>query len=110
MSINWSAVGSTLSGITSALSAAGVSSTSIPTILNSIGLAANPNQSEELQLCTQLLMAAGNPALVSALQAKLVTEAGIPADAAAIAMTLTQPGINIPTAVLQIEQLIKSGG
>ena len=41
---------------------------------------------------------------------KLVTEAGIPADAAAIAMTLTQPGVNVATAVLQIEQLIKSGG
>ena len=110
MSFNWTQIGSTLSGITSALTAAGVTSASIPSILNSIGLASNPNQSEELQLCTQLLMAAGNPGLVTALQTKLVTEAGIPADAAAIAMTLSNPGVNVPTAVLQIEQLIKSGG
>ena len=88
----------------------GITGTTATTILNDIGAASNPNQSEELQLCTQLLMAAGNPALVAALQAKLVTEAGIPADAAAIAMTLTQPGVNVATAVLQIEQLIKSGG
>ena len=110
MSFNWSQVGSTLSGITTALSAAGVNASSIPGLLNQIGLASNPNQSEELQLCTQILMAAGNPAMVSALATKLVTEAGIPADAAAIAMTLTQPGVNVATAVLQIEQLIKSGG
>lgn len=110
MSFNWSAVGTTLSGITSALSAAGVSASSVPAILNQIGLASNPNQGEELELCTSLLTAAGNPALIAALQTKLVTEAGIPADAAAIAMTLTQPGTNVPTAVLQIEQLIKSGG
>ena len=110
MSINWANVASSLSSITTSLSSLGITGTTATTILNDIGAASNPNQSEELQLCTQLLMAAGNPALVAALQMKLVTETGIPADAAAVAMTLTQPGIDVTSKVLQIEQLIKSGG
>ena len=110
MSFNWSVIGSTISGITSALSAAGVNSTSMPALLSAIGLATNPNQSEELALCGQIMMAASNPALVAALTMKLVTEVGIPPTAAAVAMTLAQPGTDITGKVMQIEQLIKSGG
>ena len=64
MSINWANVASSLSSITTSLSSLGITGTTATTILNDIGAASNPNQSEELQLCTQLLMAAGNPALV----------------------------------------------
>jgi hypothetical protein len=110
MSFNWSNIGSTISGISSALSAAGVSAASIPTLLSSIGLASNPNQSEELTLCSQLLMAANNVALAQALAMKLAVEAGIPASAAALAVTLGQPNVDIPTRVMQIEQIIKNGG
>lgn len=40
---------------------------------------------------------------------KLATEQGIPQAAASLALTLTQPGVDIPTRVLQIEQIIKQG-
>lgn len=110
MSFNWSMVGSTISGLTSALSAAGVSTASMPSILNAIGMSSNPNQSEELGLCSQMMVAMGNPVLVEALAVKLATERGIPASAASLAMTLTQPGVNIPQVVMEIEQLIKQGG
>jgi urea transporter len=108
--INWSQVGSTLAGLTSALSAAGVTSSAIPGLLNTIGLAANPNESAEIAMCSQLLSFAGNPAVEGELAMKLATEQGIPQDAAQLALTLTQPGVDIPTRVLQIEQLIKAGG
>jgi hypothetical protein len=111
MSLNWGSIGSTLSGLTSSLSALGISATSMPGILNAIGLSANPNQSEEIALCGQILMASyGSPALVSALALKLATEQGIPASAAALAMTLAQPGADVPSRVLQIEQIIRQGG
>lgn len=110
MSLNWSGIGSTLSGLTTALSAAGVSSTSMGSILNAIGLSSNPNESEEIAICGQLLTASGNVQLQEALAMKLATERGIPADAAALAMTLANPGVNAPQVVLEIEQLIKQGG
>jgi hypothetical protein len=110
MSFNWSNVGSTLGGLTSALSAAGVSSSSMPSILNAIGLSTNPNESDELALCSQILQAIGNPQLQDALAMKLATERGIPSSAAALAMTLAQPGVNVPQTVMEIEQLIKQGG
>lgn len=110
MSFNWSQIGTTLTGLTSALTAAGVSSANLPTILNQIGAVSNPNQSEELAICSQIMIASGNPALVQALAIKLATESGIPADAAAVAMTLTAPGADVTSKVLQIEQLIKQGG
>lgn len=110
MSVNWANIGSTLSGITSALTAAGVSTTTIPNILSSIGLAANPNQSEEVSLCSSILIAAANPTLAGALALKLATEAGIPPAAAALAVTIGQPGVDIAGRVLQIEQIIKNGG
>jgi len=110
MAINWTSVGSTLSGLTTALTAAGVSSTSMPSILQSIGLASNPNQSAEMAICSQLLQFTGNPAVENELVMKLVTEQGLPQSAAALAMTLTAPGTDIPSRVLEIEQLIKQGG
>src|ERR1700731_3080905 len=78
MAINWTSVGSTLSGLTTALTAAGVSSTSMPSILQSIGLASNPNQSAEMAICSQLLQFTGNPAVEQELVMKLVTEQGLP--------------------------------
>ena len=110
MYFNWSSIGSTLSGLTSALTSAGVSSSSLNSVLASIGLAQNPNQSDELAICGQILMATGNPTLAAALATKLATETGIPADAAALAMTLGQPGTNIPQTVIEIETLNKNGG
>jgi hypothetical protein len=110
MAFNWTQLGSTLSGLTSALSAAGVSASSMPNILQQIGLASNPNESAELALCSQLLQFAGNPALESELVMKLITEQGLPASAASLAMTLLTPGTDIPSRVLEIEQLIKQGG
>lgn len=110
MAFNWSTVGSTLSGLTTALSAAGVSATSMPDILNQIGLASNPNKSAELSICAQLLQFTGNPAVEQELVMKLVTEQGLPQSAASLAMTLLTPGADIPNRVLQIEQLIRQGG
>jgi hypothetical protein len=110
MSFNWASIGSTLGGLTTALSNAGVSASSMPSILNAIGLSSNPNESAELAICQQLMMASGNPALVQALVMKLATEQGIPADASQLAMTMLQPGANIAQIALEIEQLIKQGG
>lgn len=113
MSLNWSSIGTTISGLTSALSAAGVSSANMPSALQTIGslINPNPNQSAELAICQQILIfSASQPALVSTLAVKLATEQGIPTDAASLALTLGQPGVDIPTRVSQIEALIKAGG
>jgi hypothetical protein len=48
--------------------------------------------------------------LTEALAMKLATEQGIPPSAAALAMTLGQPGVNTAQVVIEIEQLIKQGG
>jgi hypothetical protein len=112
--IDFSQVGSILSGVTSTLSGLGITGTSAATaatsILGSVMAASNPNKSAELQICSSILMANGNPALVQALTMKLATEQGIPQDAAALAMTLLNPGVNVPQTVLEIEQLINQGG
>ena len=109
MSINWPQVGTTIANITSALTSAGVSSSDVPSVLNVVGQLMNPSQSAELQICAQLLQFAGNPQIEGQLAIKLATENGIPPAAASLAMTLTQPGTDIPTRVLQIEQIIKQG-
>ena len=70
MGFNWSSVGSIFSGITSALTSAGVSASTIPNIMAQIGLAANPNQSEEMNICAQIMIVAGNTDLVKALAQK----------------------------------------
>ena len=110
MSVNWSSIGSTLAGVSSTLSSLGISGTTAQQILGSIGLSSNPNESAELSVCGSILMANANPMLMQALTMKLVTEQGIPASAASLAMTLLTPGTDIPARVLEIEQLIKQGG
>jgi len=110
MAFNWSSLGTTLSNLTTSLTAAGVTPADMPNILQQIGLSSNPNQSAEIALCSQLLQFAGNPAVEQELVMKLVTEQGLPSSAAALAMTLTTPGVDIPSRVLEIEQLIKQGG
>jgi hypothetical protein len=112
MSFNWSQVGTTLSGVVTSLGAAGIApgSTSFNSILASIGLGQNPNESAELALCSSIMVAQGNPMLVSALTQKLATEQGIPPAAATLAMTLLTPGANIPQIVIEIETIIKNGG
>jgi hypothetical protein len=108
--INWTTVGSTFSGLVSAFTAAGVSASSIPTLLQQVGLATNPNLSAELTLCSQIMQFAGEPTLVPMLAQKLATEQGIPPSAAALALTLGNPNVDIYTRVMQIEALIKQGG
>jgi hypothetical protein len=110
MSINWAGVAGNLSSITTALSNLNITGTTANSILSAVGLASNPNENEELQICAQILMFANNPAMVQALATKLATEIGIPQSAAAVAMTLAQPGIDVTAKVLQIETLIKQGG
>jgi len=111
MSINWSQVGSITSGLVSALSTAGVSSANMPSILQQIGLLQNPNESAELAICQQILLFSNSqPGLVAQLAMKLATEQGIPPDAATLALSLGQPGVDVAARVLQIEQLIKQGG
>ena len=110
MSINWSQLATNISSITTALTNAGVSSSNISTVLNQIGAIANPSETEELALCQQMMLAASNAAELQLLVSKLVTEQGLPADAAAVAMTLLTPGVDVTAKVMQIESLIKSGG
>ena len=110
--MNWGNVGTTLGGVVNAITAAGVSkgTSGFNSILASIGLSQNPNQSEELAICGQIMIAQGNPVLVSALATKLATEQGIPAAAATLAMTLATPGIDIAAKVIEIETIIRNGG
>lgn len=110
MAFDWAQLGTNLANLTSSLTAAGVTQAAMPNILQQIGLASNPNQSAEIAICGQLLQFSNNPALEQQLVMKLITEQGLPASAAALAMTLLQPGVDIPSRVLQIEQLIKQGG
>ena len=107
---NWSTLATNLSGLTAALTAVGVTPANIGTALNQISALANPNQAEELALCQQMMTAANNPPMIQLLVSKLVTENGIPADAAAVAMTLLNPGVDVTAKVMQIESLIRSGG
>jgi hypothetical protein len=110
MAFDWAQLGTNLANLTSSLTAAGVTPAAMPNILQQIGLASNPNQSAEIAICGQLLQFSNNPAIEQQLVMKLITEQGLPASAAALAMTLLQPGVDIPSRVLQIEQLIKQGG
>ena len=54
--INWSAIGSSLSGVASTLSSLGITGANASSILGAIGLSANPNQSAELAICSSILM------------------------------------------------------
>jgi hypothetical protein len=106
-SFNWSAIGSTLSGITTALTQAGVTGANQTPILQQIGNLMNPNQASELQICQQLLMWSGNPAIEAQLAMKLATTQGIPPAAAQLALGLTAPGVDVPSRVDLIEKIIK---
>ena len=112
MAFNWGQLGTNLSNVVTSITAAGVApgSASFNSILASIGLSQNPNQTEELQLCASIMVAQSNPLLVSALTQKLATEQGIPPAAATLAMTLLAPGADIPKIVIEIETIIRQGG
>ena len=110
MGFNWSQLGSTVGGLTAVLSQMGVAAASMPTALNQIGALINPGQAEELALCQQMMLASNNPQMIQLLVSKLVTEQGIPAAAATVAMQLLTPGVDVVAKVMQIESLIKSGG
>jgi hypothetical protein len=108
--INWSSIGSTLSTVAMTLSSLNITGSTAQSILGAVGLASNPNESAELQVCQSIMLGMANPTLVSALVMKLVTEQGIPQDAAELAMTASQPGADIPKIMLEVETLIKQGG
>jgi hypothetical protein len=110
MSANWSSIGSSIGSIATGLSSLGITGSTAQSILGLVGLSTNPNESAELSICQSILMAQANPTIQQALLMKLVTEQGIPQDAAALAMTLAAPGANVPQIVLEVEQLIKQGG
>lgn len=111
---NWGNIGSMLSSVSTTLSSLGITGSNASTILSSIGLSSNPNKSTELAICQQILtfsaMGANNPSLMAKLAEQLATEQGIPQDAAALSLTLMNPGVNITQTVLEIEQLINQGG
>ena len=110
MSFNWSQLANNLTGLTTALTAVGVTPANMGTVLNQIGAISNPNQAEELALCQQMMIASSSPQMIQLLVSKLVTEQGIPASAAAVAMQLLTPGVDVVAKVMQIESLIRSGG
>jgi hypothetical protein len=112
MSFNWGNVGTALSGVATAIAGAGVTpgSSAWHSILASIGLASNPNQSEELALCSQILIVQSQPQLVAALAQKLETEQGVPAAALPVMLQLTQPGVDVTAKVQQIQTIIRNGG
>ena len=112
---NWGQVGNALGQITTALTNAGVNASSIPGLATTIGglLSTNPNESDELKICGQILQYAFNPMFAGVeqqLEIKLASEQGIPAAAAALALSLAQPGVDIPSRVAQIEDIIRRGG
>jgi hypothetical protein len=110
MAINWSNIGTALSSVTTAMTNLGITGTTASNLLGAIGLASNPNMSTEIAICGQILMFSSNPAMLEKLEMTLATEQGIPQAAAALALTLANPGVDIPTRILQIEQIIKNGG
>lgn len=108
-SVNWGQVGSVLSGITTALTTAGVTGSAQTPILSQIGALMNPGETAELQICQQLLMFASNPAIEAQLAMKLATTAGVSPTVGQLAMTLVNPGVDVVTRVMQIETLVKAG-
>lgn len=109
-SFNFQSISGTLSSLTTALTSAGVTQTALPGLLRQIGMAtqSNPNKSAELAICSQILQFSGNAAMVNKLSMMLATEAGIPNDAAALALTLTEPGVDVAARVMEIETAIRN--
>lgn len=115
MAFDWSGFGGAMSGLVNALGQSGVQpgTTAFSNIMNSVGglvTAANPNKAVELQLCSEILAMAGNPAVVASLGEKLIEQYGLPQAAANLATQLMQPGADIVKITLEIEQIIKNGG
>lgn len=109
MAFNWSSIGSTLK---SALSTVGgtITSGNLGAVISQLDLSANPDKTEEMALCAQIIACSTSPTLVSALEQKLVTEDGLPPSAAVVASQLGQPGVDTVAKALQIEQIINQGG
>ena len=112
MGFNWGGIGTAISGVVNALGSAGImpGSNNFNSIVSAVTGMLNANQQAELQICSQILAMAGNPAIVAELSLRLATMAGIPQAAANLALQLTAPGANVVQIVLEIEQIIKQGG
>jgi hypothetical protein len=114
-SFNWTAVSSAATSIAGVFSTLGIApgSSAGSAVLASLGFSSNPNQSAEIALCKQIMtmsaMGAISNGAVEKLAETLATEQGIPVTAAALAMTLFQPGVNIVQTCLEIEQIINAG-
>lgn len=107
----WSNIGGVLSGVAAAAKAAGVTTASgMQSLMNAFGNATNPNESDEIALCKEIAASVGNQAMVNALEQKLIGEIGLPPAAAAIAVTLANPGVDVTAKVLEMEQIIQAGG
>lgn len=107
----FSSVGAGLGSAVTALEQLGVSAANIPSALKAMFASQNPNESEELALCSQIIAAYGNPAEVQLLAQKLVTEQGIPPAAANMALALPgSPSTAIPAMVETMETIIKNNG
>ena len=79
--------------------------------MQAIGPIKSGDATKEQQLCQQIMMAMRNPSLVTALsKSNSFTEQGIPMAAATLAMSLGTPGVDIPSRILQIEEIIRQGG
>jgi hypothetical protein len=110
-SFNFGQIGTALGGITTSLTNLGLTPTQIQNsgILTTIGglMNQNPNKSAEMAICAQILQFASMPTIVDKLAMTLATEQGIPVAAASLAMTLTQPGVDVIARTMEIEQIIK---
>ena len=103
---------STFKSLSSILSGAGVSATSLPNVLGSIGslFSSNPNKSTEIQMCAQLLSLQGDPPAIQSLVVKLETTQGLPVDTLPTLRSLpTLTGTAYVDAVMQIESMINAG-
>lgn len=108
-SVNWGSIATSITGISSILTSAGVSATALPGVLSGIGGALNPHKADELAICAQLLRFEDQPEIESKLAMQLATQQGIPEAAARMALKLTKPGADIDMIVMNIENIIRRG-
>jgi hypothetical protein len=104
----WSGVTSAVGGLKSVLSAAGVSSSNLPSVLSSIAGLVNPGEAQEITLCKQILLVSTQPDLVAKLADQLALTAGIPAAVIPLAQKLKTAGVDVAATVLEIEQIIQA--
>ena len=115
MAINWTSVSTAVTGVSGVFASLGITpgSTTAGSILSQLGFSSNPNQSAEIALCKQIMtmsaMGAISTGAIQKLAETLATEQGIPITAAALALTLFQPGVNIVQTGIEIEQIINAG-